>query len=124
MAWCAKSVGQIGQGLPVIGGTDRQKHDPHGALAAHPEPPQELIRPLQVVLHGARLSLPDDLDGVFAQVSLQAAPGDEPGVVAVRGDRDQGAGLAVGRALGVHEDAERERAPATTLAFKQGQERS
>lgn len=117
-------LGEAGERLPVIRRPHRQEEDAHRALAPKTQPPQELIRPLQVVLHRVRLPVADHRQGVLAQVALQTPPGDEAGVVAVGGHQYECAGLAVGGALGMHEDTERKRAPRAALAFKQGQQGS
>ena len=75
-------------------------------------------------MHAACLPAVDDRARMLAQVALQAAAGDESGVIAVGGDQYEGAGLAVGGALVRTRIPSGERAARAPLAFKQGQQGS
>jgi len=55
-AWGGERAGKMGKGLPVVLGTCAQQQDVHRAFAPQPQPPQQLVRLPQVVVHRARLA--------------------------------------------------------------------
>ena len=115
-------AGQMGEGLPVILGTSAQQQYVHGAFTPQAQAPQQLVGRAQVVMHRARLAAQDDRAGMLAQITLEAAPREESGVLPVRRDQHERAGLAVGRARGVHQQAERERTAGGALAREKRQQ--
>ena len=48
--------GQMREGLPVAVGAGSQQEDFHGAFAADPQSPQQILGPEQVVTHYSRLA--------------------------------------------------------------------
>jgi len=61
---------------------------------------------------------------VFSQVAFEAAPGEETGIIAVRGDEHERARLAVRRAGCVNEHAHRQGIASRALAIEQRKERT
>src|SRR5215470_19641574 len=118
--------GEVGEGLPAVRGTHLQQEYLQGALTPEAKSPQQVLRRAHVIAHVGRRAARDDSARVLAQVTLEAASGDQTGIVAVGRDQDEGAGLAISRAGSVYEDAECHRAPGGALALikrEQGTER-
>ncbi len=115
--------GEQRQWLPAIFRPHAQQQDLHRPFTAHPQAPEQVITAAGVV--GDHLGQPtaDDLQGVFVQVRLQTAAGEQAGIFAVRRDQHQGAGLAVGRAVGMHHNGQRHGAPGTVLTLVKRQQR-
>ena len=117
-------AGEMGEGLPVVLGAGAQQQYMHGAFTPQPQTPQQLIGRAQVVVHRARLAAQDDRAGMFAQIALEAAPREQSGVLPVRRDQHERAGLAVGRARGVHQQAQRQCTAGGALALEKRQQRT
>jgi hypothetical protein len=62
--------------------------------------------------------------GVLAEVAFEATTGEQSGIVAVFGDEHERAGLAIGRASGVNEDAYRNGVACGALTVEQGKKRA
>src|SRR5215813_45020 len=118
----SESGGEVGEGLPAVRGTHLQQQYLQGALTPEAKSPQQVVRRAHVIAHVGRRAARDDSTRVLAQVTLEAASGDQTGVVAIGTDQDEGAGLAVSRASSVYEDAERHCAPGGALALIKGQQ--
>jgi hypothetical protein len=61
---------------------------------------------------------------VLAQVTFEATAGEQPGVVAVRGDEHERPGLAVGRARGVNEHTHGDGVASSAFSIKQRKKRA
>ncbi len=64
---------QVGQGLPVQLRANPEQEDPHGALAAEAQAPDQVVGAAHVVGHQLRLARADDGLGVLPQIALEAA---------------------------------------------------
>src|SRR5580658_6330042 len=116
------SRGEIAERLPRPVRPDSYQQDLHRAFATDTHAPQQIVGTTQVVTHQACAAGIDDPARMLGEIALEAATGEQSRVAAVGGDQYQGAGLAVGRALGVHQDAERQRVGCGPLALEQGQQ--
>ncbi len=61
---------------------------------------------------------------MLAQIALEAASGKQSGVVAISGNEHERAGLAVGRARGVYQDAHGDSVACGALAIEQRKKRT
>jgi len=107
---------EMSEGLPAVGGPSLHQQYLHGPFAPEAESPQQVIVGTGVIAHDARRAAGDDGARVLAQVALEAAAGDQPGILAVIGYQDERARLAVSRAGSVHENAECQRPTGGTFA--------
>src|SRR6185437_5697190 len=112
------------QRLPLLPRPDAQQQNPHGALTAQAEAPDQIVRIAQVIRHERGVAGLDHRAGALAEVTFQASAGDEAGVLAVGRDQQHRPGLAIGRADRMHEDAERHGAASSPLALEKGEEGS
>ncbi len=114
-------AGEMGKRLPVVVRARPEQQDLHCALAPESQSPQRVIPLPEVVLHRAGLAGADHGARVLAQIGLETAAGEQPGVFAVGGDQHEGPRLAIGRAGGMHEHADRQRPAGGALTPEQGQ---